>query len=167
MILKTIVSIVCVCTSLSAISQCTPEQSIQLQETWRKYVLAANVRDPKIAASFFNFPLRLLSYSDGDKPLIINKQFFLRNYRLMFVDNQIPGNSDFYAEFESLKKISATKILEESKQKSCGGVNSGKPKISLGMFELYWNVDTGWRIHDIYYSNNDKENLFYMLKNPE
>jgi hypothetical protein len=166
MILKTMVLIICMCTSLPAISQCTPEQSIQLQETLKKYLAATDTKDPKIVASFFKFPIKLLGYFDGDKPTVISKTFFLKNYKLMFVDNQVPGNSEFYTKFELLKKISSSKIAEESKQKSCGGVNSGKPKVSLGMFELYWHVDSGWLIHDIYYSENDKENLFYMLKNP-
>ena len=163
--LKIILTMIFVFSSLHANSQCTPEQSIQLKKTWREFVVASKTEDPKIMASFFKFPLRLLGYYQEDKPLVISKQFFLKNYKLMFVDSQVPGNSDLYAEFELVKKLSDEKIFGVSQQRSCGGVNSAHPTISIGMFRLYWNVNTGWLIQDIYYSDHDKKILFYMIKN--
>ena len=165
MILKTIASIILICTCLPAISQCTPEQSIQLQQTWRKFVLATATADPKKVAPFFKFPMRLMGYDKEDKATVISELFFHKNYKLMF-DDQVPGNSDFYAEFYLVKKLPDEKILEESKQRNCVGVNGSLPKISIGMFRLYWNVNTGWLIHDVYYSHFDKENLFYNIKHP-
>lgn len=161
-----IASIIFVCVCLPAFPQCTPGQSIQLQETWKKFVVATATEDPKSVAPFFNFPIRLLGYFDGDKPTIISKQFFLKNYKLMFINNQLPGNSDLHAKFELVKKFSDAKILEESKQRNCAGMNGSLPMISIGVFRLYWNANTGWLIHDIYYSHIDKENLFDAIKHP-
>jgi hypothetical protein len=152
--------------NFSAFAQCTPDQSIKLQETWKNYISASETKNPKKIAPFFKFPIRLLGYSDGEKAVVISKQFFMKNYVIMFVDNQVPGNSEFSAQFEILKRDATKQISDASKQRSCAGVNSSKPKVSIGMFELYWSDDSGWQIQDIYYSNNDKENLFYIVRHP-
>ncbi len=153
--------------SFSAFSKCTPEQSVQFQETWKKYYVAALTKDPKLVVPFMKFPLKLLSFYDGVKPTIITKQFFLKNYSLIFVKNKVSKRPEFGDEFNKFEKMSESQIKAETNEQACSVGNGNIPKISLGNFEFYWSATAGWVIHGIYYSDYDRDNLLYSVKHPE
>jgi hypothetical protein len=153
--------------SYPAFSKCTLEQSVQFQETWKKYYAAALTKDPKLVAQYIKFPFKLLSFYDGVKPTIITKQFFLKNYFLIFEKNKVSKNTEFSDDFSKFEKMSESQIREKTNEQSCSAGNGNIPNITLENYVFFWNATSGWAIHGVYYSDYDRDNLFYSVKHPE
>lgn len=146
---------------------CAEDMSLQLTQTLTDYSNFALVKDAKTMEPYFNFPLRLNGPYHGDKPTLISKKFFLKNYSLIFIKNKVTKNTEFFNNFKKSNFYKTTADELQLFQEFCDGQWGSVKYAQRGNLVFQWFPKLGWKIISIDYLPDDKDNLFESVNNPD
>ena len=157
----------CLVCIASHATNCEDDMTIKFEQTWKEYYASALVTDAKTMEKYFNFPLKLQGVYDDDKPTPITKIFFLKNYSLIFIKNKITKNTAFFTNFEKLKSEALNDSDVARIKRFCSGDHPTPPSIRFGDIVFKWSPKSGWKISEIFYNPDDKNDLFDSVRNPD
>lgn len=161
---KTIIFFIIFITSSNASADgCQESIAANFKFNWENYYAAALVKHGEEMGQFFKFPLKLLGMYDEDKPTIINRKFFLKNYSLIFIKNKVTKNTVFYTSFSKWKNEKITESDLSRIKLFCDGSDKQRLSIRKGDLIFEWFPRSGWKITEIYYNSDDKEYLFSSI----
>ena len=81
---------------------CVAPDPLLLRTTWQAFRQATLAGQPQAVAGFIRFPLRLMGPMDDDKPLVISRPVFIKNYRELF---QVGPAGDAVGLLTEMKKL--------------------------------------------------------------
>lgn len=147
-------------------ANCEEDMAAKFDKTWKEYYASALIKDGEEMEKYFNFSLKLRGVYDDEKPTLISKNFFLKNYSLIFVKNKVTKNTNFYVNFPKLKDNAISAGEARYLKRFCNVKNLQTPLVRFGPFIYEWFPKSGWKITTIFYDPDDKENLFDSVNNP-
>ena len=148
-------------------SDCQNKMSAQFDKTWSEYYASALAKDAKFLEAYFNFPLKLKGIYDDEKPTMISKNFFFKNYSFIFIKNKVTESTEFYKEFKKWKKEKLSPNSFSIMERFCSGDYIGNVDVRMGDVIFRWFPKKGWKITEIFYLTEDKDNLSYSVNNPD
>ena len=148
-------------------TSCEEDMAAKFEQTWNEYYASALVKDAQTMEKYFNFPLKLDGVYHNEKPTLISRKFFLKNYSLIFVKNKVTEHTNYYLDFLKLSTHKLTDGDFRFLDKFCSGKITGKAQIQFGIIIFDWRPKSGWKIIEILYDPDDKENLFDSVNNPD
>lgn len=149
--------------SFSARSECSAEKLTQFHQVWKLFYSAALTEKAEEISYFFKFPLKLLSPFDNEKPIVINKSIFIKNYSYIFLQT-VPGqDNEVYENFKQFKNMSGTQFRNAVDTSSCDANPQSGTLISVGDYHFIWNASNGWLIYAIDYPGVQRRNLKYSF----
>jgi len=148
-------------------ASCEEEMAAKFEKTWKEYHVSALVKDGKAMEKYFNFPLKLKGAYHDQKPTSISKNFFLKNYSLIFIKNKVTEHTNFYLNLQKVKNDALAESDVKRMKYYCDGIDLKAARVGFGDLIFDWFPKSEWKITEISYDPEDKENLFDSVNNPD
>jgi hypothetical protein len=130
---------------------CKHGDHTSLVENWKLFRHSSLNEQPEKIAKYYLFPLKLYSPTDShgrdEKPIVIAKKIFLKNYSLIFKKNTF--NNEEVHLFTELKKITAGDYIKRIGFDQFGCSYQGVA--SIEDYQFIWSEKNGWQIESISY----------------
>lgn len=150
--------------SNTALGACSPEKIGEFYKTWNNFYSTAQENDPAKVSRFFNFPLKLRSPFDGEKPIVINRRTFLKNYPTIFLQFSPNQDNEIYAEFKKFKTLSESEFRHRVNLSSCERNPQSGAIIHVGSYHFVWHPNKGWLIDAVDYGGSQADNLKFQIQ---
>ncbi|MET3135465.1 hypothetical protein AAKU55_005775 [Oxalobacteraceae bacterium GrIS 1.11] len=121
-----------------------------LTNTWKLFYDASTKGNPEDIATFYKFPLKLYSPTDAhgvdEKPIIISKSIFMKNYRKIFHEIVQGRDVDIYKELKEITR-DTNMVHREFDKNGC----SFQSVAGIQSYTFVWVKNRGWLVESISY----------------
>lgn len=133
----------------TAAEACVMPDAKELQTTWAAFRGATLAGHPEAVAKFYQFPIKLMGPMDEDKPLVISRAVFVKNYRELF---QVGPAGDEIGLLADMKKAAGAehfpKMYFDAQQ--CRYLTSARVRD----YNFIYARKEGWRITSVFYGTD-------------
>lgn len=123
-----------------------------LTETWKAFRRASLHATPEKIVNFYKFPLKLYSPTDphgiDEKPIIISRNVFLKNYQSIFQQTDLGEETAFYKDLKASTGDESVR-RNEFDNRGCNFPTPGP--INVEYYDFVWSEQSGWQIESISY----------------
>ena len=128
---------------------CTAPDPLQLRAAWQGFRSATLAGHPDLAAKYYKFPVQLLGPMDNEKPLVVSRRAFIKNYRELF--QQGPAGNEIGL-LTALKKTKGNENLPSMffNMQACRYATSTR----VLEYNFVYDRKAGWQIDSVYYGED-------------
>lgn len=137
--------------STTAQANCQYGDIKSLTEKWKSFRQASLHESPREIAKYYKFPLKLLSPYDDEKPILISKKAFLKDYGSIFQEIVQGHEIDL---FKDLKKTTGNEYISERGFDQTGCRHPPLNAIRIEDYNFIWATKNGWLIESVYYGSD-------------
>jgi hypothetical protein len=130
---------------------CQFGDATSLIETWKLFQSESLNGMPDNISKFYKFPLKLLSPFDGDKPIVISKKVFLKNYQFVFREDSSGEEREL---FKALKRMIGNDLIRKNDFDKQGCSHPAPGAIRVGEYNFIWSKKNRWAIESIFYGDS-------------